>query len=166
MSMQQQSKSDTFDTLAQFAEFTSLIIFSYDVDENRFTFLNSAFKQVWGKSRKVAEANPLSLLETVHSEDREYVIKHFHRLINGVNGEDIEFRIQLSDKSVRWLCLNAVINEQEFGGCIIIGSEEDQTAIKEKNGFLRRFATKKESVLESFPTTWLDRLIISKGYLL
>ena len=99
------------------------------------------------KSRKSAEANPLSLLDSVHPEDREYVVQQFHKIMNGEAGKDIEFRIQFPDKSVKWLCVNAALNEKESAECVITGGAEDVTAIKGKTAFLKRSMAKKGSVL-------------------
>jgi two-component system sensor histidine kinase VicK len=92
--------------------------------------------------------NPVSLLDTVHTEDRGYIIKNFQKVVNDGEGRDIEFRIQLPDKGVKWLCLNAVMNEREPDRSIVTGNIEDVTAIKAKSANLRRLAAKKDSVLE------------------
>ena len=146
--MPNQITSGIFNALEQLAELTSRIIFSYDLDNKSFTYLSSAFNQIWGVSRKSAEEKPLSLLETVHIEDRDYVIKSYRKVIDNKKVKNIEFRIQLSDKSVKWLCLSAVMNEQEPEKRIIVGDIEDRTSINEKNTLLKRSVAQKASILE------------------
>ena len=146
--MDKEATPNPSNALKKFAKFTSQVIFAYDIENNCFTYLSPAFKHVWEKSKKSAVADSLSLLETVHPEDREYVINHFQKLMNGEDGNDIEFRIQFSDKSVKWLCLSAVINKEDPNASLIIGRAEDVTVTKEKNALLKKSVAKKASVLE------------------
>lgn len=134
--------------LEQLAEFTSRAIFSYYVDDNRFNYFNPAFKQILEMGRKGAEENPISLLEIVHPEDRDYVIKSYKKIIDKRAVKDIEFRIQYSDKSVKWLYLSAIMNEQETQRRTIAGFIDDMTHVNEKNELLKRSIAKKASVLE------------------
>lgn len=146
--MPNQISSDAFNALEQFANFTSQAIFCYDVDDNRFTYLNPACMQILGMSKKSAEEKPAALLEIVHPEDRDYVIKTYKKIIDSRIVKDIEFRIQLSDKNVKWLCLSAVMNEQEPQRRTIAGGVGDTTRFNEKNALLKRSIAQKASVLE------------------
>ena len=146
--MQNQSPSGSFQSLEQFAELTSQVIFSYDVEANRFNYLNPAFEQVWKKTRKSAHDNPALLLEIVYSSDKEYIVKECKKIINGEITQNIEFRIILPDKSVRWLCLNAFIDSKAQEATTIAGSLEDITSWKEMEEYTKKFISKKNSVLE------------------
>lgn len=146
--MQNQSHSGSLRSLEQFAEHSSQIIFSFDVDDNRFVYLNPAFELVWQKSRKSAEANPFSLLETIHSSDKDYLIKEFQNILNGEIKKDVEFRVILPDKRVRWLCANVFLDGQAPEKTTITGCIEDITAQKEKDEYTKKFTAKKNSVLE------------------
>ena len=141
-------QADTLSALEQFADFTSRAIFSYDVEDNRFIYQNPAFKQLMGMSRISSEENPFSLLDAVHPEDRDYVIRSWKKIIDGRAVKDIEFRIQFSDKSIKWLCLSAVMNEQQAQRRIIAGGIDDRTNIKEKSALLEKSLAQKASILE------------------
>lgn len=146
--MPNQFDSDSFNALVQFSDFSSRAIFSYDMDNKRFPYFNPAFKQILEMSRKSAVEDPISLLEIVHPEDKDYVIRSYKKIIDNKAVKDVEFRIQLSDKSVKWLCLNAVMSEQEPQRRIIAGGIDDITHISKKNALLKKSIAQKASILE------------------
>lgn len=88
-------------------------------------------------SRKSAEENPVSLLEIIHPEGRDYVIKSYKKIIGKKAVKEIEFCIQLLDKSVKWLYLSALMNEQEPQRRTIAGFIDDMTHVMKKVHFLK-----------------------------
>ncbi|AHM63595.1 ATPase [Flammeovirgaceae bacterium 311] len=141
-------QADYIRSLEQFADRTSQIIFSYDADRNKLIYLNPAFEQIWNLSRKNVIDNPSELIEYVHASDREYLAAEFQKIKHGEIKKDIEFRIVLPDKSVRWLSLNAFIDDKRSDRTIINGCADDQTSWKEKDEYTKKYAAKKNSVLE------------------
>ena len=145
--MQNQNSSGSLQSLEQFSEITSQVIFSYDVEENQLNYLNPAFEQVWKKSRKSAIENPALLLENIHASDREYLLKEYQKIIRGEIKQDIEFRIILPDKRLKWLRLKAFSAGKAHERTTISGCIEDITASKEKDEYTKKFMAKKNSVL-------------------
>ena len=137
--------------LEDLAERTSQVVFAYNVNSNRFIYLNPSFEEVWNKTRESAYANPASLLETIHPKDREYVIEAYQKITEEtreVEKKDLEFRIILPDKKVRWLCLTPLLLAKETDNRLIAGFVRDDTALKENEANVQRFAGKKNSLLE------------------
>ncbi|WP_224997425.1 PAS domain-containing sensor histidine kinase [Cesiribacter sp. SM1] len=146
--MQNSDQPGYLRSLEQFAERTLQIIFSYDIEGNRFIYLSPAFEQVWKKSRSSVKANPSLLLDSIHPADKEYLQSEYQKIVSGEIKKDIEFRILLSDGSVRWLTLNAFIDDQALGKPLLTGSAEDKTEQKEKDEYTKKFTAKKNSILE------------------
>jgi two-component system sensor histidine kinase VicK len=146
--MQNADLPDYLRSLEQFAEHTSQIIFSYNVEDKKFIYLSPAFEQIWSKSRNSVKVNPLLLLDAIHPADREYLETEFHKILNGELKREIEFRVLLPNKRVRWLNLNAFLGDLAAGKTIITGQAEDKTEQKEKDDATKKFTAKKNSILE------------------
>ncbi|MBC3538943.1 PAS domain-containing protein [Rufibacter sp. H-1] len=94
------------DLLKTLAAQTGKVLFSYDLDSCRLTFLNPAFSHIWGRTRESALTDPATVWEAVHPDDRDYLAKEYRELTAGIIRQEIEFRIVLPDKSVRWLSVS------------------------------------------------------------
>jgi two-component system sensor histidine kinase VicK len=120
------------------------IFFAYDIAPQRFSLLNPAFEKVWHKTRKSVLVNPAALLKTIHPEDKQHVQHIYRELLEGSIIKDFEFRILLRDKKERWVCVKPLLLGEEF---VLIGTADDITAQKEYNNYLKKFADKKNSIL-------------------
>lgn len=147
--MHETSSSDTFKYFKELSEHTSKAIFAFQVESATFSYLNSSFEQIWGKPVESIQSRPASLLETVHPEDREYLISAYHQLLEGKKKDSIEFRILVEDDKTRWLYLsNPFLIKEAHNQHVIIGMLEDRTNEKENYTVLEKFAAKKNSILE------------------
>jgi two-component system sensor histidine kinase VicK len=147
--MQKKSSQNAVSLFLELAERTNKIVFTYDLDSRQFTYLNPAFEELWNKTRESVTEDPASLLETIHLEDRDYLIQAFQQMVDTAEKEDnIEFRVQLTHNKIRWMCMTAYLIEQEPGNHVISGFAEDITTMKENIGNMQRLAAKKDSVLE------------------
>jgi two-component system sensor histidine kinase VicK len=145
--MQDQNPSGSLLSLEQFTEQTSQAFFSYDVEANHIIYLNPAFEQIWKRSRRSVLENPADLLASVHPSDSDYLVKEYSKIISGEIVENIEFRIVLPDKGVKWLRLRAFLGGKAPESTTIAGYLEDVTAAKEKEEYTTKFMAKKNSVL-------------------
>lgn len=149
--MMKESSSDKLNFFEKLAERTSQVVFAFDMDREQFVFLNPSFELVWNKTRESTFTNPASLLETVHPKDREYVLGAYQNFSSGtgeVEKKDIEFRIKLPGDSIRWISLTPLLMEQEAGRRLIAGFAVDETARKENEANVQKFASRKNSLLE------------------
>src|SRR5688500_4870335 len=99
------SDNPSNDFLITLVEGGEQIVFSYSLATHQFTYLNSAFEKVWRKTRKSVMDNPISLLKTIHPEDKAYVQKIYQELVEGTIIKDVEFRIVLRNKTERCVCV-------------------------------------------------------------
>ncbi|AHM63590.1 ATPase [Flammeovirgaceae bacterium 311] len=134
--------------LRELAERTSQVIFAFDLDAQRFVFLNPSFEVVWNKTREGVYAKPAALLDMVHPDDRGYMIETYNKLLKGTVKKEVEFRIRITDTIVRWLYLTPFLITQEGGNRLVAGFVEDITSSRENQAYVQKFASKKNSLLE------------------
>ncbi|PSR57057.1 PAS domain-containing sensor histidine kinase [Adhaeribacter arboris] len=123
---------------------TNQIVFAYEIETNQFSFLNPAFEKIWNLPSESVKNNPGSLWEKIHPEDKEHVQRQYQDLKEGALIPDVETRIQLPKGAERWLCVKALLLEDEQ---VIIGFAEDITSAKQYNSYLKKFTDKKNAVL-------------------
>ena len=109
--------------------------------------LSASFKCVWGVSIASIRAKPLTIIDTIHPDDIEYVINSYQQVLKGEK-QEIEFRILFADQSIHWMRSNLFSTTDEKGKQVITGLVEDFTARKESYDTLEKFAAKKNTVLE------------------
>lgn len=138
------------DYLQKLAERAHKVIFVYDVEANQFIYLNPFFEQVWQQASDQFLSDPGALIETVHPEDKAYVIKVYEDILHGIDQKDknIEFRIQVDDHSERWVYLTPMLDTDEKGRRVIGGFVDDITERRVHHETLQKFTAKKNSVLE------------------
>ncbi len=122
---------------------TSQIIFSYDLTTAHFSYLNPAFEKVFQKKRESA-TDPLVLLPLVHPHDLPDLEEKYRQVLDGIEIQDIEFRLLLPGKTERWLCVTPFLLEEQKQ---IVGFADDITAGKEYSTYIKRFSDKKNAVL-------------------
>lgn len=140
-------KCDNKEIISELAERSDKVTFIYDPDSNHFRYLNPAFEQVWEKTRESIKKNPNILLQTVHPEDREYVMQGYSALDTKNHGKKFEFRIQILNEKARWIRLTPLLI-RKADDLVICGFAENITISKEHNNTLHKFAAKKNSILE------------------
>jgi two-component system sensor histidine kinase VicK len=123
---------------------TNQIVFVYEIEKKQFTFLNPAFEKIWGQTRKSVLKNPGTLLKSICPDDREHVQSVFQDLLEGALIPDMEFRILLRNKAIRWLCVKPLLLEDEQ---VIIGYAEDITSSKQYTSYLKKYSEKKNAIL-------------------
>ena len=72
-----------------------------DPELNTHFYVNSAYEEIWGRTKESLYENPWSLLDGVHADDRSRVAAALTGLKRGVY--DIEFRVVRPNGDVRWV---------------------------------------------------------------
>jgi len=132
------------DLLETLIEQTDQVVFVYDTSAGKFTYLNPAFEKVWRKKRKGIMEHPASLLKTIHPEDQQHVREAYQELLEGVIIHETEFRIKLRNHTERWICVKPLLQEEQSA---IMGYASDITDHKEYINYLKKYSSKKNSIL-------------------
>jgi two-component system, OmpR family, sensor histidine kinase VicK len=127
---------------------TDKILFAYNADDGKFTYLSNSFSRIWRRTPESVIANSQLILQTIHPDDRAYLATEYEELLSGVLKDRIEFRIKLPDKKVRWLqlCPHVILDQQ--GKRFIAGILDEITLAKENLNTLEKYGAKMDSVLE------------------
>lgn len=71
-------------------------------DLTEFYYLSPAYERVWGRKVQDLVENPSTWLDTIHSEDRERIVKTMEAGFTE-KGAELEFRIVRPDGETRWI---------------------------------------------------------------
>ncbi|WP_347158973.1 PAS domain-containing sensor histidine kinase [Pontibacter chitinilyticus] len=142
------NRSSNFEIFKHLLDQTNKVLFSYELESRRIVSLNSAFDQIWKIPGENVLADSAVIFDTIHVDDKEYLAKEYAELLNGIPKRDLEFRIVLPDKVVKWICMTPQLITDRDGKQFIAGIAEDITAAKDNIGNLQKFAAKKNSILE------------------
>lgn len=135
------------DVLRKLVLDTNKVVFTYEVDSAAITFLNAAFSSVWKRTRESVMTNSASILDTIHPDDKDYLVKEYLALINGKIKKDIEFRIILPDGAVKYMLLSPLLITDKQGKKVATGFVDDITVRKETIRYLEKYGAKKNSIL-------------------
>jgi two-component system sensor histidine kinase VicK len=137
--------SDIFDALARQA---NQVVFVYSLATRQLEYLNPAFEWIWPGAPADCRTNPGGLLAQVHPDDQEYLHDAFRQALRGEPAKNVEFRLRLTDGSDRWLCVSPFRIQQPDGQPCIAGFASEITGGKHYNDVLKKYAAKKNSILE------------------
>jgi len=109
-------------------------------DWSEIHYISPAYEEIWGRSCQSLYNEPLSWIDAVHEDDRDFVLAEIKRKIRKDSlGQEIpEYRVVRSDGSIRWIFARAYEIHDENGQVIrIAGIAEDVTTRKQAEEALR-----------------------------
>src|ERR1700712_5657631 len=102
------------------------VFFAFNLEINKFIYLNNAFDRLWNLSRDKVISNLPLLLETVHPEDRGHVTVSFSKMKEHQQKQQLELRLLLPDKTQKWIRVNACLSHSSDQN-VIVGTASDIT---------------------------------------
>jgi two-component system sensor histidine kinase VicK len=132
-------QTDLYNALA---ENSPLACFVYDINNERFKYVNPVFRAL------IEIEGPIeikSILAMIPKKDLSYLKKVYTSFINGVYENDIQFRIIFSDKREKWVNVNSSF--LGHGEKLIYGYAKNVTNERENVESIMKYANKKNSVL-------------------
>ncbi|MGB3266670.1 MAG: PAS domain S-box protein, partial [Microcoleus sp.] len=139
---------DSEERFRQLAENIQDSFWLISADFTHLFYLSATYEQIWGRSREELYAEPLKIIEWVHSEDRHFLQEGLLRVLQG-ESTSTEYRIVRPDGTIRWVCDRAFPIYDESGNIYrIAGICEDisdrkltaariQVALREKEVLLK-----------------------------
>ncbi|WP_157494184.1 PAS domain-containing sensor histidine kinase [Fulvivirga imtechensis] len=118
--------------------------FAFNNASLQLLYINPAVEIIFNRSIAEISTKPESILEMVHPDDREHVIEAYRGIKKGKR-KVLEFRINSAEKELRWLKVAWYSNNKE---AVVVGVVEDITSRRENEDLMKKFASKKDSVLE------------------
>lgn len=118
------------DRLAQLSQASGECLWMFDRDWEELQFI-AGYEEVWGRPTAAIEANPQDFLDSVHPDDRDFVIEKMGSLSEG-NREDIEYRIITDNGETRWVWIKGEPIIEAGTVVRIVGFARDVTERKER----------------------------------
>jgi len=114
-----------------------LVVWIQDLSSDRILYVSPAFERVWGRSCESVYADPLTLIKSVHPEDRVKVMSASpddHR-----KSLNQTYRIQLPDGSQRWIAAHLfLIGETSSDTAYMVCVAQDITDQNEVDQILQK----------------------------
>lgn len=117
--------------------------FVFNLDSGRFIHFNLAFRSLTGSGD--SQVSVSSLLDLVHSEDREYLMKSYQDLLEGLNKQTIDIRLVVNELEKHVRITPMLISTASGRFIIVYGA--DITADINNLQMIKKYANKKNSVL-------------------
>lgn len=106
------------------------VAFVFDSQENRFQYVNAAFKHLTKIDPGEVYKTPEILFEIIHKEDLDHVKQAFKIILKKKARSLLDFRICWPDKSERWIRMKVYPIIKENKVAFLTGTVEDDTARK------------------------------------
>lgn len=135
----------TFEQVGNVAEDVYLI---YDANANSFDYISPAFEKVWGHPSAAYMQNAEALIQTVHPEDKSYVIDFLAQTGEVRKTGQIEFRIQDENEATRHILLKVFPHNDKANQHIIAAIASDVTVTKSNILYAEKINARKNSTLE------------------
>lgn len=126
----------------------SHVQFVYDVTKGKVIFVNAAYEQVLGGTQGGVNAELPALFARLHSDDRKYLSHSWELWAQGRMLEDVEIRLQRSNRSDQWFCLTPFHQQAPDGSVLVGGMLRDISVLKHHQENSDRFNVRKNATLE------------------
>lgn len=119
------------------------ISFVYDTERKEFIHIDDSLDGLSPKDRK--HITPALALSLVHPDDRFYVKEKFNEFLQGLLSGGVDFRVELEGEIHRVRLIPFALREN--GADLLAGTVSDITAEWNNHDSVRRYANKKNSIL-------------------
>ncbi|WP_227379810.1 bacterio-opsin activator domain-containing protein [Haladaptatus halobius] len=141
----EQKRRDSEARFRQIAEHIDSVLWMADAALTEVLYVNSAYKDVWGRSRESLYSELSTFIEAVHPDDREQVEEFLDHLVQDSRARTpqseyfVDYRVVQPDGTIRWVSDRAFPVYNDVGELHrIVGIVEDITAQKQREETLQR----------------------------
>jgi PAS domain S-box-containing protein len=133
----------------QIADNLPVVLALANADLTRFLFVNSAYREIWGRTVESLYANSMSFLDGIHPDDRDCLKKALEGLVKGKPIKGLECRVIRPDSSTSWvLCQGYTVRNARGEIVRLVGSAEDITDRKVVEDALRKSEDRYRDLVE------------------
>lgn len=134
----------------QLTENINEVFWLYTPDYKTVLYISPTYERIWGKTTESLRENPYSFIDSVYSEDREWLEQVITTLRD--TGFDVEYRIIKPDGVMRWIRDRGFPIKDEAGTLQrIAGIAEDITERKQSQQDLRAYADRVRDLYNNAP---------------
>ncbi len=127
----------------QLVENVKEVFWIQDIIENKILYVSPMYEKIWGNSCSSLYKHPDSLVQTIYSEDFEYVKDAYEKMVTMDKDFKEEYRIVRADGAIKWIWARCFpVKNKEGITYRVVGIAEDITARKNLEEELLFLATK------------------------
>ncbi|PKL59954.1 MAG: hypothetical protein CVV33_05185, partial [Methanomicrobiales archaeon HGW-Methanomicrobiales-4] len=89
--------------LRQVTETISIVYYVHDRGSNQFVYVSPAYETIWKRLRQEVYIDPYSFIESIHPDDRSYVLEAIQKEREENDFIDMEYRIIQPGGMIRWI---------------------------------------------------------------
>jgi signal transduction histidine kinase len=138
---------ENLSTIRQIGEQSPKVLFQYSLTRRQFDYLSPAFGRIWTQDAACLAKHPDRLLQTVLPEDRQSVIRCWHKLLKGDTVEESVVILQEGKQCCLRYNVYPIFDEGH-ALVAVAGMAEDVTKERQFLDYLAEFGQRKNSVLE------------------
>lgn len=141
---------DNIYLLEQLAEQSENAFLLYEVSKQRFRYISPAFETIWERNRSGLESDLNAAFNLIYPPDRQFVLRNWtwYRRPQRSNSRAFEFRLHFPDGRIKWLFAELFLVRDDHNNLVISGWVKDISARKNYLEVLKKYAARKNSVLE------------------
>ncbi|MFC7073225.1 PAS domain S-box protein [Halovenus rubra] len=133
--------------LQELSEVTHDVLWMAKADWSEMLFVNSAYEDIWGRSKEMLLDDPLDFMQGVHPDDKTQVTTSIERASEG-KPVDFEFRVNADEDFRRWIWMQAEPICNDAGEPVrIAGFARDITERKQQRERFQAFIEQSTDVI-------------------
>lgn len=131
------SLSESEQRFRQVVENIGEVFWMTDIEKKTMIYISPGYEKIWGRTVASLYASPDTWLESVHSEDRDYIMQA--SMEQSTKAYDVEYRILRPDNTIRWIHDRAFsVNDTDGKTRRIVGVAADVTERRKAQQELNR----------------------------
>lgn len=120
------SLSESEQRFRQVVENIGEVFWMTDIEKRTMIYISPGYEKIWGRTVASLYASPDNWLESIHSEDRDYIMQA--SMEQSTKAYDVEYRILRPDNTIRWIHDRAFsVNDTDGKTRRIVGVAADVT---------------------------------------
>jgi two-component system sensor histidine kinase VicK len=124
------------------------VYFIFDVKQSVLKYLNPAYESVWGAPLQQVSVDPVSVINTIHPEDRQHTTDHFLDCLDNHIAATFEFRIICPDQLEKHIKAKIYPFLAQGEILYISGIAEDISLVKNNIFYSEKINARKNTMLD------------------
>lgn len=135
-------------SIEQIGELSEDLYLIYNAKAGKLEYIGAAFQKIWSKPASAYYDKPSLLLDSIHPEDKAYVLEFLSQIYSTRKTGTIEFRILLDEQTKKYILLKVLPLSNPAQQQLFVGIATDITIIKSNILYAEKINARKNSTLE------------------
>lgn len=134
--------------IEQIGDISEDLYLIYNAGMHKLQYIGAAFSKIWLRPASEFQDQPFLFLDTIHPEDKNYVLDFLRQTYLQKRSGKVEFRILVNEQTKKHILLKALPLKDTGDQEIIVGIATDVTVIKSNILYAEKINARKNSTLE------------------